>query len=260
MLRRDMLRYTGAAILSSAMGLNNESTAFADDKPQESTPQPAPPQPGSLSKQDFPFFTKQISLEEIAAEVKKTHRDILEGTGITYLTPVTYDAEVYQRNSAQKSPVLVFFYGTDDEREVCASKRLAVVVKNLALHFGNKLKFCAYDEGKYGGGPTTQRGTKRLLSETATKEGLPGVPSLILYGSEQVTPITQKHSSNREIFVIDRSAGGPPTDKGILIMLRNDANYWIRGNILNLPNPDNDGKIYRYEKKGDLQEVTLGRQ
>ena len=195
---------------------------------------------------------KLISLQiqdEIAAEVKKTHRDILEGTGITYLTPVTYDAEVYQRNSAQKSPVLVFFYGTDDEREVCASKRLAVVVKNLALHFGNKLKFCAYDEGKYGGGKATQVGTGRIFSETARREGIKNAPALILYNNKD-------KGVGGKVCIIDRAPGGPSSNRGILELVKDMADYWIRGNILELSTPDNDHKVYRYENSFSIKEIT----
>lgn len=254
MLRRDMLRYTGAALLACAADLGDALTAFADDKPQEKTPQPAPPQQAPPSKQEFPFFTKKISLEEIAEEVKKTHREILEGTGITYLAPETYATEVYQRTAAEKMPVLVFFYGTDDEREVCASKRLAVVVKHLAIHFEKKLKFCAYDEGKYGGGRATQVGTGRMFSETARREGVTAIPSYVLYDTKDV--IKTYPEGEKKILIIDRSQGGPRTDQAILPNIRNAANYLIRESVFLLDNPDNNGVIHRYENGQQLKPVS----
>ncbi len=213
--------------------------------------------------QDIAQKVQELTDAEIAEHMKKgTVEEILKGANVEYVKydPTTkatnYEALVFQKHlrAEERKPVLVFFYHNKDPpwtkpEAKGTAYRGAIVFRKLAEKLSGQIKFVCYtvDSDPIMSANNYDGFNKKLDILT--------IPSNAMYSPWDIlkgeTP--NKHDGN--IKRIDTVRGSPKSDSSINATLRNHINYWIGPNLLNLPNPDKDGKIYRYNNSFKLSEV-----
>jgi hypothetical protein len=196
--------------------------------------------------------TDELTDAEIANQMQKeTVEDILKGANVEYVQRVendtNFDALVYQKNlkSEDKKPVLVFFYRNKDPPNwptPGSAHRTAIVFKKLSRNYGDRIKFVCLNLTVHPKGE----------AEIRAKYDITALPSIAMYSSFDVVIGETPSKNNGNHRRIDIRSGGPGKDSGIQLMHDNLVQYWIGPNLLNLPNPDKDGKIYRYNNSPKL--------
>jgi hypothetical protein len=194
----------------------------------------------------------EITAEEIAEQMQKgTVEEILKGARVEYVQRVgndtNFDALVYQKSlkSEDRKPVLVFFYRNTDPPNwptPGSAHRTAIIFNKLSKKYSDKIKFVCFNQSVEPQGDAGVRAKYEIAAP----------PSIAMYSKFDVVLGETPFKNNGEIKRIDISRGGPAKDSGIHVTHSNLVNYWINPNLLSIPNPDKDGKIYRYNNSPKL--------
>ncbi len=220
---------------------------------------------GSISNLVYAQETKtpEITEQEIAELMKKeTVEEILQGANVEFVkyNPITkttnYDELVFQKHlkPEERKPVLVLFYHNKDpttpNKPEAFSQRNAIIFRKISEQFAGTVKFVCYDaDSDPVMAANNYDGFNKRLN-------ILGIPSIAMYSPFDVAMGEKPNNNDGIIKRIDTLRGGPGLNKSVPIIVRNSTNYWVKPNLLNLPNPDNDGKIYRYNNTFKLSEIA----
>ena len=155
--------------------------------------------------------------------------DILKGTNVTNVERKGNSTNFKELVYESDMPSLVLYDNSTVPDHNGASRRSAIIFKELAKQYEGQINFVSYDISK----DPTQSGN--YGGKDATKENIKSLPSIGMYSIDNSGDVTQ----------IDILRGGPDEDKYINNMVNNLNGYWISGNLFNQDNPDGDGKVYR---------------
>lgn len=166
----------------------------------------------------------EITQEEITRYMgMSTVEDIL-GDSVRYIKPGEWDGAVA---GSKKEGVLILAYNGSE-----ASKRNAVAFKKLIENYGGKIDFFA-----------------TFVNQQVEKYKVLTAPSIILASKKDAL-----NKKQGEMSFLDIMRGGADANKYINPLFIGMRDYWVRGNVFALPNPD-DNKIYRYENTYKLHVV-----
>ena len=168
-----------------------------------------------------------------------------------------YKRFVFQENlkPEERKPVLVLFYSGDNDLEhhgVDATFRLSIIFKEIEKIYGDKINSLAFKV------PYTDINAAAPYGKPLEKLigiWVGGSTTLALYGQYDLLKEETPEKNDGKIKHLDTSDIGPREDKDVNPLMRNSKNYWIGPNIFNEPNPDNNGKLHRYNGRLTLQVV-----
>ncbi|MBN2223745.1 MAG: tetratricopeptide repeat protein [Deltaproteobacteria bacterium] len=196
-------------------------------------------------------FNKGVELDMKLATVD----DILKSSYVKCMRLVKYDAATGKDNFDElvyKSgkPTVVFFDDSKPSEESSEfSKREAIVFKALSEIHGSKLYFVVYNDRI---APKKQGWT---ASEWSVNENIKDFPSIALYSKYDLEKGETLTRNDGKLKQVDIMQGGPSEDKWIFPTFENTYLWWINQHCLYKPNPDGDGKVYKYGNTFKLEEV-----
>lgn len=159
-----------------------------------------------------------------------------------------FDKLVYQKDSKDKKPVMVFFYDSIKAGKPEPSKRDAIIFKKLAQHYAGKVDFVGFDvrETKHWSDDITEKWKKI----TATY-GIKSPPSIAMYSTFDLVNGETPDKNDGNIKQVDILKGAPNSDKYIEPQ-RKMCNYWINHHLLTNEMP---AKIFGFENTYKIHQV-----
>jgi hypothetical protein len=229
--RRELLEF---AVLGAFTVAVNPLEVLAQDKETDKKE--------LISDEEIAKLMKRATVEDILKEEEKAGK--IQYVKVNPDGTTNYDELVYQKNKRAEEikPVLVLFYG-GKSGDVNIDKRTAIITKVLAVRYNGKLSFVLHDATKDE-------------YRTARREDVVSNPSTILYALWDRIKGESELKNKGNILQIDIAVGAPTKDSGINTRLRNSMNYWIEPLIFGTPNPEKDGKFYRFNNGQKLVEIA----
>lgn len=199
---------------------------------------------GTITDEQITTLMKYETVEEILKEDKVIPAKFEYVTYDEKTKTNNYDKLVFQEDvkKEDRKPVLVFFYKNKDPTDTKTKgtmHREAITLKKLQQYFGDKIKFVAFEAN------TDPELSKKNYTGIMTDYDIKGFPSIAMYSNQKGV-----------ISRIDTRCGGTINNNTIVNSYNNARNYWINPNLFSLPNPDNDGKVYKFNNASELKEVA----
>jgi thiol-disulfide isomerase/thioredoxin len=118
-----------------------------------------------------PGYSAEIDMTEVRRLAKEPVQAILKGTPFADVSDADYQKKVQD----DTRPVIVLFYADRDEK----SRNLATLARYLAMDFGDKISFVAYQASR---GVQVDKGTLQRLQK---RYGVKQVPATFFYDNDK---------------------------------------------------------------------------